>query len=100
VALVRRTQGAESRRVRRLELALRGRDLLVECDAEVDRFEEALLRLLAAPQRETLRPSLITVIAAERSAQATTPLRLALHRRAAAGTRHSPGSVERTRPQL
>jgi MarR family transcriptional regulator, lower aerobic nicotinate degradation pathway regulator len=78
LGLLRRTQGAENRRVRRLELTLRGRNLLVQCDAEVDRFEEALFGVLAAPERETLRRLLIKVIAAERSAQATEPLRPAV----------------------
>jgi DNA-binding MarR family transcriptional regulator len=59
LGLVCRTQGAEQRRVRRLELTLGGRNLLVQCDAEVDRFEEARFGLLAAPERETLRGLLI-----------------------------------------
>jgi DNA-binding MarR family transcriptional regulator len=75
LGLVRRTQGAENRRIRRLELTLRGRNLLVQCDAEVDRFEKALFGVLAAPERETLRRLLIRIIAAERSAQPTEPLR-------------------------
>jgi DNA-binding MarR family transcriptional regulator len=78
LGLVRRTQGAENRRIRRLELTLRGRNLLVQCDGEVDRFEEALFGVLAAPERETLQRLLIRVIAADRSAQATESLALSV----------------------
>jgi DNA-binding MarR family transcriptional regulator len=78
LSLVRRTAGAENRHIRRLGLTLRGRNLLVQCDAEVDRFEEALFCVLAAPERETLRQLLIRVIAADRSAQATQSLGLSV----------------------
>ena len=78
LGLVRRTQGAENRRIRRLGLTLRGRNLLVRCDGEVDRFEEALFCVLAAPERETLRRLLIRIIVADRSAQATESLRLSV----------------------
>ena len=71
LGLVRRTEGAENRRIRRLELTSRGRSLLVQCDGKVDRIEEALFGVLAAPEREMLRRLLIKVIAADRSAQAT-----------------------------
>jgi hypothetical protein len=50
--------------------------------AEVDRFEEALFGVVAAPEQETeqetRRRLLIRVIAAKRSAQAREPLRLAV----------------------
>jgi DNA-binding MarR family transcriptional regulator len=78
LGLVRRTAGAENRRIRELGLTLRGRNLLVQCDAAVDRLEEALFCVLAAPEQETLRRLLIRVIAADRSTQATQPLRLSV----------------------
>jgi DNA-binding MarR family transcriptional regulator len=87
LGLLRRTQGAENRRIRRLELTLRGRNLVVQCDAEVDRFEEALFGVLAAPERETLRRLLIRIVAAERSAQATEPLRPSVAPAKRSGTR-------------
>jgi DNA-binding MarR family transcriptional regulator len=74
--LVCRTDGAENRRVRSLQLTPRGRSLLALCDAEVDRFEEAFFGALAAPEQETLRRLLIRVIVADRGAQATEALRL------------------------
>jgi DNA-binding MarR family transcriptional regulator len=74
--LVRRTDGAENRRVRQLQLTPRGRNLLGRCDAEVDGFEEAFFGALSAPEQETLRRLLIRVIAADRNAQATDSLRL------------------------
>src|SRR5260370_29186468 len=74
--LVRRTNGAENRRVRTLQLTPRGRNLLAQCDAEVDRLEEGLFGALAAPEQETLRRLLITGIVAARSAQAPEALRL------------------------
>jgi hypothetical protein len=58
---------------------------LLQCDAEVDRFEEALFCVLAAPERETLRRLLIRVIAADRTAQATALSRLVPAKRS--GTR-------------
>src|SRR5262249_58225404 len=73
--LVRRTDGAENRRVRALQLTPRGRNVLGRCDAEVDRLEEALFGALAASEQETLRWLLIRVIVADRSAQATEALR-------------------------
>jgi DNA-binding MarR family transcriptional regulator len=76
--LLRRTDGADNRRVRPLELTPRGRNLLAQCDAEVDRFEEAFFGALAAPEQGTLRQLLIRLIAADRSAQATEPLRLSV----------------------
>jgi DNA-binding MarR family transcriptional regulator len=76
--LLRRTEGAEKRRIRRLELTPRGRNLLAQCDAEVDRFEEAFFGILAAPEQETLRLLLTRLIAADRSAQATESLRLSV----------------------
>jgi DNA-binding MarR family transcriptional regulator len=75
--LVRRTDGTENRRVRALQLTPRGRDLLAQCDAEVDRLEEAFFGALAVPEREALRRLLLRVIVADRSAQATEALRLA-----------------------
>src|SRR5258705_7977067 len=74
--LVRRTDGAENRRVRALQLTPRGRNLLAQCDAEVDRLEETFFGALAAAEQETLRRLLIRVIVADRSAQATEALRL------------------------
>ena len=62
------------RRIRQLALTLRGRNLLVQCDAEVDRFEEALFGVLAAPEREALRRLLIRIIAADRSARSVRTL--------------------------
>jgi DNA-binding MarR family transcriptional regulator len=76
--LLRRTEDAENRRGRRLELTARGRNLLAQCDAEVDRFEEAFFGVLAAPEQEMLRRLLIRLIAADRSAQATESLRLSV----------------------
>lgn len=76
--LLRRTEGVESRRVRRLELTSRGRNLLAQCDAEVDRFEEAFFGALAAPEQQMLRRLLIRLIAADRGAQATESLRLSV----------------------
>jgi DNA-binding MarR family transcriptional regulator len=90
--LVRRTESADNRRIRRLELTLRGRNLLVQCDAEVDRFEEAVFGVLAAPEREMLRRLLIRVIVAERSAQATEPLRLSVAPAKRSGTRGARGT--------
>lgn len=87
LGLVRRTDGALNRRIRQLGLTLRGRNLLVQCDAEVDRFEEALFCVLAAPERETLRRLLIRVIAADRSAQATESLRHSVPPAKRSGTR-------------
>src|SRR5215475_4849476 len=78
LGLVHRTQGAANRRIRRLGVTLRGRNLLVQCDAAVDRFEEALFCVLAAPERETLRRLLIRVIAADRAAQAAESLHLSV----------------------
>ena len=74
--LVRRIDGAENRRVRALQLTPRGRNLLAQCDAEVDQLEEAFFGALAASEQETLRRLLIRVIVADRSAQATEALRL------------------------
>jgi DNA-binding MarR family transcriptional regulator len=90
LGLVRRTEGAENRRIRRLELTLRGRNLLVQCDAEVDRFEEALFGGLTAPERQTLRGLLIRIIVADRSAQATESLRLCVATRKRSGPRAAP----------
>jgi DNA-binding MarR family transcriptional regulator len=87
LGLVRSTAGVENRRIRRLGLTLRGRNLLVQCDAEVDRFEEALFCVLAAPERETLRRLLVRVIAADRSAQATEWLSLSVAVARRGGTR-------------
>ena len=72
--LVRRTD-AENRRTRRLQLTPKGRNLLAQCDAEVDRFEQAFFGALTAPEREVLRKLLVRVIAADRSAQAAVSLR-------------------------
>src|SRR5260370_30447708 len=58
--LVRRTDGAENRRVRTLQLTPRGRNLLAQCDAQADRLEEALFRTLAAPRQEAPRSPLLT----------------------------------------
>ena len=74
--LVCRTDGTENRRVRALQLTSRGRNLLAQCDAEVDRFEEVFFGVLAASEQETLRRLLMRVIVADRSAQATEALRL------------------------
>ncbi len=76
--LVCRTEGAGNRRIRRLELTPRGRNLLAQCDAEVDRFEEAFFGALTVPEQETLRRLLIRLIAADRSAQATESLHLSV----------------------
>jgi DNA-binding MarR family transcriptional regulator len=92
LGLVRRTEGAENRRIRRLGLTLRGRNLLVQCDAEVDRFEDALFCALAAPERETLRELLIRLIAADRSAQARESLRLSVPPVKRGGTRGARGA--------
>jgi DNA-binding MarR family transcriptional regulator len=91
LGLVRRMHGAENRRIRRLGLTLRGRNLMVQCDAAVDRFEEALFCVLAAPERETLRRLLIRVVAADRSAQATEPLPLSVPPAKRSGTRGALG---------
>jgi DNA-binding MarR family transcriptional regulator len=85
--LVRRTDSANNRRVRRLELTPRGRNLLARSDAEVDRFEEAFFGALSAPEQETLRRLLIKVIAADRSAQANDSLRLPATPAKRSGTR-------------
>jgi DNA-binding MarR family transcriptional regulator len=74
--LVCRTEGTENRRIRRLELTLRGRNVLAQCDVEVDAFEEMFFGALAVPEQETLRRLLIGLIAADRSAQATESLRI------------------------
>ena len=76
--LLRRADGADNRRVRPLELTPRGRNLLAQCDAEVDRFEEAFFGVLAAPEQEMLRHLLVSLIAADRGAQATESLRLSV----------------------
>ena len=73
---MRRTDGGENRRARPLQLTPRGQNLLAQCDAEVDRFEEAFFGALAAPEQDTLRRLLIRVIVADRGAQATEALRL------------------------
>jgi DNA-binding MarR family transcriptional regulator len=72
--LVRRTEDAQHRRARRLRLTAKGRNLLAQCDAEVDRFEQTFFGALSAPEQEVLRQLLIRVIAADRSAQATASL--------------------------
>src|SRR5262249_12407371 len=87
--LVRRIDGAENRRVRRLELTPRGRSLLARCDAEVDRFEEAFFGALSAPEQETLRRLLIRMIVADRGAQATDSLRFSTTSTKPSGTRGS-----------
>src|SRR5260370_18632952 len=69
--LVRRAGGAENRRARALQLTPRGRNLLAQCDAEVDRFEEAFFGALVAPVQETLRRLPVMLIVADRTAHAT-----------------------------
>ncbi len=85
--LVCRTEGAENRRVRRLELTPRGRNLLAQCDVEVDRLEEAFFGALASPEQETLRRLLIRLIAADRGAQAADSLRLSIEPAKRSGAR-------------
>ena len=87
MGLLRRMAATGHRRMRRLELTLRGRNLLVQCDAEVDRFEDALFGVLASAERERLRGLLIRVTAAGRSAQATESLRLPAAPAKRSGTR-------------
>jgi DNA-binding MarR family transcriptional regulator len=74
--LVRRAEDAENRRVRRLQLTPKGRNLLARCDAEVDRFEQAFFGDLSTAEQETLRQLLVRVVVADRKTQATASLRL------------------------